>query len=460
MGMKTARRLFIAFLVVAVAGFALPEAAPFGVDHAYAQQTTGKRKNLFDLLFGNALKQQRERRDRAAAKRSAERNANQRANANRAPSRKTASGTERKANGNAAVAAAPVVKAVEKNADAAKVLVIGDFMASQLASGLERMFAENPGLVAVDRSIALSGVVRNDVQDWPSTIGAMIEENKPVVVVALVGMNDRQQMRTQGGRLPKLSDEWKAEYRSRADALAEAVRDKRLPLIWVGLPPVSKGGMNADYLVLNEFFRTAAETAGGAFVDIWQGFVDEEGRYVRSGPDINGQIVSLRRADGINMTVSGYEKLAFFTEKAIKRMTGFGKDALVSSLVSVGLPDGFKQDQYDPAGTGKTVVIALGNPAADGGNALEGGEGFLSAVDARQSTSFELVAKGLGAKPQDGRIDSEWGDPSFSLPKGETPEPVLANLRGINLKSYLDEAGAQEGTAAQGGDAETRPQAN
>ncbi|WP_075997379.1 SGNH/GDSL hydrolase family protein [Salaquimonas pukyongi] len=457
--MKTVRRIIIVFLVVAVAGFALPESMPFGVDQSYAQQTKGKRKNLFELLFGKALKQQRERKKRAAAKRAAKQAKKKVKQKN--SSSTTASRTTRRKTARKTAAAAPAVKVVEKNEDAAKVLVIGDFMAGQLALGLEQMFAENPGLVTVDKSVALSGLVRDDVQNWPSVIGDLIEETKPIVVVTLVGMNDRQQMRTQGGRLAKLSDPWKAEYKQRVDGLAEAVRSKRLPMIWVGLPPVSKNSMNADYLVFNEYYRTAVESAGGAFVDVWQGFVDEEGRYVRSGPNINGQIVSLRRSDGINMTASGYEKLAFFTEKAIKRMTGFGKDALVSSLVSVGLPDGFKQDQYDPAGTGKTVVIALGNPAADGANALEGGEGFLTASDARQSTSFELVAKGLGTSPKDGRIDSAWGKPSFSLPKGETPEPVLANIRGISLKSYLDEpAPALEGAVEQGAETGGEPKTN
>ena len=453
------RRFIVVFLIVAVAGFALPEVAPFGVEYAHAQQE-GKRKNLFELLFGKALKQQRERRARATANQAAAKAKRQQAAAARAASQNAARASGSNSGHSGAVAAAPPVKVVEKNEDAAKVLVIGDFMAGQLASGLERMFSENPGLVTVDRSVALSGMVRDDVENWPSTVGDLIEETRPIVVVALVGMNDRQQMRLQSGRVPKLSDEWKAAYKTRVEGLAEAVRAKRLPLIWVGLPPVSKGSMNADYLVFNEYYRTAVESAGGIFVDIWQGFVDEEGRYVRSGPNINGQIVSLRRADGINMTASGYEKLAFFAEKAIKRMTGFGKDALVSSLVSVGLPDGFKQDQYDPAGTGKTVVIALGNPAADGGNALEGGEGFLTASDARQSTSFELVAKGLGTKPKEGRIDSEWGNPSFSLPKGETPEPVLANIRGINLKSLFDEPAQAEGEAAPADEAIADPQTN
>ena len=199
------RRYFIVFLAVALVGFALPQPMPFGVEQAQAQQTQGKRKNLFELLFGKALKQQRDRRERAAAQRAAKQQARQ-TDTNRVERQTTARSTSNGSRQTTAVAAAPAVKAVEKNEDAVKVLVIGDFMAGQLASGLERMFAENPGLVTVDKSVALSGIVRDDVQDWPSTIGGIIDETKPIIVVALVGMNDRQQMRTQAGRVPKLSD--------------------------------------------------------------------------------------------------------------------------------------------------------------------------------------------------------------------------------------------------------------
>ena len=91
-----------------------------------------------------------------------------------------------------------------------------------------------------------------------------------------------------------------------------------IPMIWVGLPPVSKGNMNTDYLKFNEIYRQTVEAYGGVYVNVWDGFVDTEGRYVRAGPDVNGQIVALRRADGINMTQAGYDKLAFFAEKAVK----------------------------------------------------------------------------------------------------------------------------------------------
>jgi len=217
------------------------------------------------------------------------------------------------------------------------------------------------------------------------------------------------------------------------------MREKRGPMIWVGLPPVSKGRMHADYFKFNDIYRQTVEAYGGAYVDVWEGFVDAEGRYVRSGPDVNGQIVRLRRSDGINMTPSGYDKLAFFAEKAVKRITGFGRDSLVSSLGGLADLPGATQPQYDPVNTGKTIVIALGSPSADGGTALEGAEGFLKASDANESSAFELVARGVAAQPKSGRVDAGWGKPSFDLGREETPEPVLANMRGYSLKSLLDE---------------------
>ena len=252
-------------------------------------------------------------------------------------------------------------------------------------------------------------------------------------------MNDRQQILAGGNKYNKLTSEWISEYEKRVDLLAKNTREKRVPMIWIGLPPVSKTNMNADYLIFNEIYRKTVEAYGGEYVDVWDGFVDAEGRYVRAGPDINGQIVALRRADGINMTDAGKDKLGFYAEKAVKKMTGFSKDALVSSLNSLSDLTVSSEPQYDPASSGKTIVIALGGPAVDGGSILEGAPDFETGTDARKSTSFDLVAKGVAVQPRPGRIDSAWGKPSFSLERDETAEPVLANLRGFTLKSFLDE---------------------
>jgi hypothetical protein len=430
------RRVTLILTVLLFAAFVIPEPLGFSVVETAHAQEKPKRKNLLELLFGGARKQREKKAAAAATKKEAKRVKVRQQKTQRTSTKKAV----------VAAASEPEVPVVEKSEDAAKVLVIGDFMADQLYDGLVRQFASNPGIVLVNASVALSGMVRDDVRDWPGSIDALIEAEKPIVVVALVGMNDRQQIRDSSGRFNKLTDQWVNIYEKRTDILARNIREKRIPMIWVGLPPVSKSNMNTDYLKFNEIYRKTVEAYGGEYVDVWDGFVDTEGRYLRSGPDVNGQIVRLRRADGINMTNSGEDKLAFFTEKAVRKMTGFGKDALVSALGGLGDIGGASNEpQYDPVGTGKTIVIALGGPAADGGTVLEGGDNFMTDSTAKRSVSFELVAKGLSVQPRSGRIDSGWGVPSFQLARDETAEPVLANMRGFSLKSAFDELPPLEG---------------
>lgn len=432
------RTFAIALGLLSLISFTVPEFSPVAVSTAYAQSQDAKpkRKSLLQLLFGKAIKRQQKRQEARAKARS--NSSTKRAKVVKVKRRSNTGSSSSGPTSNASSSAVVVAAPVDKNEDAVKVLVVGDFMAGQLSSGLERAFSQNPGIVIVDGSVALSGMVRDDVRDWPGTIAEMMDVEEPIVVVALVGMNDRQMIRVSEGRFQKLTEEWRTVYERRTDTLARSIREKRVPMIWVGLPPVSKNSMNSDYLKFNEIYRRTVETYGGEYVDVWNGFVDAEGRYFRSGPDVNGQIVSLRRADGINMTQNGQDKLAFYVEKAIKKVTGFSKDPLVSSFGPLADIPVTNESQYDPVGTGKTVVIALAGPAADGGSTLEGAEGFMEDSDARSSVSFELVASGRSAQPREGRIDSQWGIPSFELERGETPEPVLANMRGINLKSYLD----------------------
>ena len=45
---------------------------------------------------------------------------------------------------------------------------------------------------------------------------------------------------------------------------------------------------------LDELYRERAERAGIIYVDIWDGFVDEDGDYAVQGPDFEGQTRRLR----------------------------------------------------------------------------------------------------------------------------------------------------------------------
>jgi len=98
-----------------------------------------------------------------------------------------------------------------------------------------------------------------------------------------------------------------------------ALKSKGVPVFWVGLPPVFGPRSTADMQYLNDLFRSHAEKAGITYIDVWDGFVDEQGRFALQGPDYEGQIRRLRTPDGIFFTPWGARKLAHYVEREIQR---------------------------------------------------------------------------------------------------------------------------------------------
>ena len=127
------------------------------------------------------------------------------------------------------------------------------------------------------------------------------------------------------------SDKWTELYIKRIDDTIAALKAKNVPVLWVGLPPVRNTKASADLSYLNDLFRSRAEKAGITYIDTWDGFVDESGRFVMQGPDFEGQIRRLRSGDGNHFTQAGARKLAHYVEREIQR-------GLMANATPVALP--------------------------------------------------------------------------------------------------------------------------
>jgi hypothetical protein len=260
------------------------------------------------------------------------------------------------------------------------VVVMGDAMADWLAYGLEDAFSERPEIGIVRKHRTGSGLIRYDPRrdvDWAQTAREIIAAEKPKFIVMMVGTNDHQSIRerapapraapapakpgaapgaqppgqaagtapapiedvpdaenpdqtpliaAEGGRNTSPTgpfefhtDQWEAAYIKRIDATIAALKSAGVPVFWVGLPSQRGPKATSESSYLNELYRGRAEKAGIVFVDIWDGFVDEQGRYSPQGPDFEGQIRRLRSADGIYFTKAGARKLAHYVEREIDR---------------------------------------------------------------------------------------------------------------------------------------------
>ena len=276
-----------------VFGEAVPAFAQGGEPVLMAQQQ--RRRTLFDMLFGEeqqvqppARQQQRQQQPRQQA-----------------PAASAAPPT-------------PPPAKVQKSENATRLAVFGDSMAIDLSKALERFYAEDPDLVVLDQGVSSSGFVREDFFDWDQAIAEDIAENSFDLAVVIIGINDRQEINVDRQTLKPLTPQWTEAYQARIASFLNTLRAARKPVIWVGLPPMAKADYSAAISQINTVQRLASFSGGAEFVDIYERFLGEDGRYSSYGPDVSGQNALMRKDDGIHFSSAGADKLAFYLSQSIR----------------------------------------------------------------------------------------------------------------------------------------------
>lgn len=379
------RRTAVSILTVMLLGMTSALLAIQSASPASAQERV-ERKSILQLLFGgNKAKNEKPQRSSRVKQ------------------------TQR----SAAPAAEPPAPKVEKLENARKILVLGDFIAGGAAKGLQEAFAEAPGVVVVERTNGSSGLVRDDYYDWLGEAPAILQEVRPSIIVIQLGSNDRQQLTVDGESEAVRSPKWQAEYERRTREFISLLKPANAPLLWVGLPAFQSSSMTTDIVVLNGIFRKELTMAGGEFIDIWDGFVDENGKFIFTGSDINGRQVRLRGSDGINVTRAGQRKIAFYIEKSIRRLLGDAAAVGVATLDVESLPEIFMPPAPGdtPAAIMRTRPLAMTDPDLDGGSALLGE--MPATASLVRSPRDQLVIDGMLSDAPEGRADN------FAWPRSE-----------------------------------------
>lgn len=252
------------------------------------------------------------------------------------------------------------------------VIVVGDSMADWLAYGLEEIYADNQQIGVIRSIRQYSGLVRyeprNEALQWPQAIKDALAAEKPSAIVVMLGLNDRIALRERVPAKPApqakdgkpdqkqagnpdaksdgkataeqkpderpadprhpgpsvsyefRSDQWAQAYKKRIDEMMTALKSKGVPVLWVGLPAIRGPRATADISYLDDLYHAEADKLGVTYVDIWDGFVDDEGRYTVQGPDFEGQTRRLRTGDGVHFTKYGALKLAHLVDQDLSRI--------------------------------------------------------------------------------------------------------------------------------------------
>ncbi|MEF2552746.1 SGNH family hydrolase [Aurantimonas sp. A2-1-M11] len=418
--------------VAALAAFAVVVTALVPESAALAQE---RPRTVLEMLFGNQAREAAPPPRRVIRKRAAPRKRQTRRSRSAAPKRSAPS--------RAAAASPAAAPAPDKNDTAQTVLVVGDFMADSLAKGLTDVYEDNADVVVKARANGSSGLVREDFYNWRTSLGPIIEEEKPAVVVMMVGSNDRQQIDTGGASASLRSDAWVAEYEKRIAAIAGTVKEKGVPLVWVGVPSFKFDRMSEDMVFLNDLYRKGVASVSGEFVDVWDGFVDANGGFVYSGPGVSGQKVQLRGSDGITMTSDGADKLAFFAERAITRLLRNPSVApgAAFSLSAEQLPNMQLPPISNAANAVTAAPVGLDDPSLDGADRLLGSGGSVQGFTLEPSPRDRLVLNGNSTGNIEGRADDfAWSEKRAAVTPGG---PSIASRGSVDLSRLRESDGIE-----------------
>ncbi len=424
------------------------------------------------------------------------------------------------------------------------IIVMGDGMADWLAYGLEDAFSDTPEIGIIRKNKAHSGLLRYDTKgdlDWWHAARDILTPEKPNYVIMMLGISDRQNFRekdlakeadkkeadkkkvdaaksdsakpdadksaqkdsapekddeadqpsimapeSQGkkasGSIEFRSDKWAEIYSRRIDDTIAALKSKGVPVFWVGLPAIKGPKSTADAVYLNDLYRARAEKAGAIYIDVWDGFVDEGGKFTTNGPDYEGQVRRLRSGDGVYFTKYGARKLAHYVERELRRymsnrslqvslptgpvapLPSDGKSAarpLVGPVVPLTVTQGNSDDLLGGAGTSSahgdaiaTHVLVKGEPLpatpgraddfawrqTDDGNAAvaamspitpavsEPAEPDKKAVDAKRGTAAKTTQNVTG-KTKQRTDDNRLRPPQILAPRPVKPSSPLGWLR-------------------------------
>jgi hypothetical protein len=362
------------------------------------------------------------------------------------------------------------------------IVVVGDSMADWLGYGLDETYADQQDTGVVREIRATAGLIRydpkNEQLDWPAVIKDQLATEKPNAIIVMLGLNDRIAIRdgapakdadqtnqekaaqekaaqekaaqgkeekapaqgaepsdaaaasqpavadgtaqhpVPGGSYDFHTDLWADLYVKRIDAMIAALKSKGVPVFWVGLPALRGAKSTSDMAYLDELYRERAERAGIYYVDAWDGFTDDQGRYAVDGPDFEGQIRRLRTADGVHFTKAGAVKLASYVDQELRRvMSTHAAPIVLPEQASPAKPGTPRPD------VGPVLPLTVSSTTDDGGAGGLLGAGNQPAPLASDPLAQKVLDRGAPIAAAAGRADDfTWPRPQ--APADIAPQPV------------------------------------
>jgi hypothetical protein len=195
-----------------------------------------------------------------------------------------------------------------------RVLVMGDSIGIDLGQPLVAdLSATGVATATLDGRID-TGLSRPDYFNWPAELGVDLANDRPRLVVVMMGANDPQSLVGANGEGTTAygAPGWSAGYGQRVSGLIGEANAAGAHVLWVGMPPMARSDLNAGMQVLNSVVEAQVGTdpAGATFLASSAVLGDTQGNYTAYLPNSSGAEVNIRTPDGTHLSPDGGERLS------------------------------------------------------------------------------------------------------------------------------------------------------
>jgi hypothetical protein len=211
-------------------------------------------------------------------------------------------------------------------AGGSKVLVLGgSTIHGALGKYIETALAE-AGFATERQARSSSGLARPDFYDWPEHARKYQARYTPDATVVMFGGNDGQALFMGEDARPKWirwedTAEWKAEYRSRVEAFADAIAPGGEQIFWMGMPEMKSNKLDGRMERMNTIYEAVmADRAGGHYITT-RGLMPGVRGYAEFAK-VGGKEVRVRAEDGVHYSIHGARIVAEAVVPAVAKVLG------------------------------------------------------------------------------------------------------------------------------------------
>lgn len=195
-----------------------------------------------------------------------------------------------------------------------QVFFAGDSLMQGVAPHVRHSLRKKYGINSIDLSKQSTGLAYSGFFDWHKTIKEQLNKHKDIaLIVVFLGPNDPWDMpNPKGGKYLRFqSQAWEQLYRQKIRQIIETAKQKKVQMIWLGVPDMRKKKLNKGVRYLNTLYQSEAQKAGILYLPTQFLLTGKTAGYSKFLSTEQGKKIAVRTNDGIHFTRAGQKRIAW-----------------------------------------------------------------------------------------------------------------------------------------------------